>query len=92
MGKKMTVREIYQMLCDIVNRKPIYEDPKMQQLHDDYIDAMLEYGDEVKSGKATVENFTERWREIVVPKRTAYENYQTLKAMGVTMVPVDKKG
>lgn len=87
------IREIYEWLQNIVNgKRPAFEDPKMQEVWENYMDAMEEYNTEVKSGKATVENFTERWREIVGPKRKAYEDYQTLKAMGVTLTPVERKG
>jgi len=64
----------------------------MQAVWEGYMDALEEYFAKHKSGEITVENFTEHWEKIVAPKRKAYEDYQALKAMGVTMKPVERKG
>ena len=89
----MNFREIYKWLQDVVDGKsPVFKDPKMQAVWAGYMDALKEYQARLKSGEITVENFTEHWEKIVGPKRKAYEDYQALKAMGVTMKPVERKG
>ncbi len=90
---EMNLQEIYAWLLDLVDgKRPVFEDLKMQAVWDDYMDSMEEYQAKLKSGKITLDNFTEQWKKIVVPKRKAYEDYQALKAMGVTMKPVERKG
>jgi len=86
----MNLREIYEWLRGI--KRPVFEDPKMQAVWEGYMDAQEEYQARLKSGEITIENFTEQWKKIVVPKRKAYEDYQALKVMGVTMKTVERKG
>jgi len=84
------IADIMQMVTSASG--PVFEDPEMQRVWEEYMTAMDEYGKRMRAGEITLDNYVEHWRRIVQPKRKAYEDYQTLFVMGVKFTPVGRKG
>ena len=79
---------------------PAYpNDPEMTQAHEEYSDAMAEYKrrsseiyNSMPYSREMDRKMTELYDEVIAPKRKAYTDLQTLRFMGVKIIPRERKG
>ena len=75
------------------------DDPEMQRVHDEYIEAMEEHRrrchevwTSTDDSDKRVEKIAALYEEIIEPKRKRYEDLQTMRLMRVKLTPVKTKG